>query len=119
MNKHKPGWQVYGDDKGLHAELHCDYLHMVALDGKVLVWDTDFRLATGKACSKPRVIPPKSSRLLPPGDWVAAVILALTFGMYRICSGCKSRMKKMNRAGWLGLPKLAAKEIWGLINGTK
>ena len=58
------------------------------------------------------LIPPKELKrerrkgALPPGTWLAMLIAVATFGFVAPCSGCKSRTRTMDRAGWRGLPFL-------------
>lgn len=63
-------------------------------------------------------------RVMPPGAWLAAMIKGAvrlaTLGIVSIqpCSSCDVRMKAMNAAGWLGLPRLLWRWTKNRIQGV-
>ena len=61
-------------------------------------------LASGRA--------PRTGRLMPPGTWLVNAIALITIGLVRPCTGCKSRARAMDRAGWKGLPVLLLRWCW-------
>jgi hypothetical protein len=65
--------------------------------------------------------PPSSKperRLLPPGSWLSMAIMVGTGGLLRPCAKCKSRASLLDRAGWLGVPRLLiSRRFWKPIPG--